>query len=155
MLQSYSILASLFHQIGNHKRTETCYIKYIQLIERFYLKDSVETSNAYFLIGVYYFEQKLLHKAAACFQKCLAIRQLKLGRVHTGSADCLLNLGIIYKKLNFLKRAKRALSECISIRREGGSETYSQFAHALEEYGKLLLLMKDYSESFKNFKKCY
>ncbi len=33
------------------------YVKYIQLIEKFNNKDSLEASNAYFLVGVYYFEQ--------------------------------------------------------------------------------------------------
>ena len=73
------------------------YVKYIQLIEKFSSKDSVEASNAYFLVGVYYFEQQLLHKAVACFQKSLQIRQKKLGSGHASCSDCLLNLGIIYK----------------------------------------------------------
>jgi tetratricopeptide (TPR) repeat protein len=96
----------------------------VQLIERFYLRDSVETSNAYFLVGVYYFEQKLLHKAAASFQKCLAIRELRLGKTHAACADCLLNLGIIYKKLGFLNKSKDTFNECIKIREFGGNESY-------------------------------
>jgi TolA-binding protein len=52
------------------------------LIERFYLKNSLETSNAYYLVGVYYYEQNVANKAAACFQKCLAIRKARLGDSH-------------------------------------------------------------------------
>lgn len=57
-------------------------MNYIHLIEKFYLKDSVETSNAYFLVGVYYFEVCAYNKAAACFQKSHAIRKITLGESH-------------------------------------------------------------------------
>jgi TolA-binding protein len=57
-------------------------VNYIHLIEKFYLKDSVETSNAYFLVGVYYFEVGSYNKAAACFQKSHAIRKITLGESH-------------------------------------------------------------------------
>lgn len=84
---------------------EAGYANYVHLIEKFYFKDSLETSNAYFLVGCYYFERGTLNKSAACFMKSLAVRQYKLGETHKACADCLLNLGIIYKKLGFPLRA--------------------------------------------------
>ena len=74
MLQCYGIIANYYSQINENKKCENTYIKYIILIEKFYLKESLETSNAYFMVGVYYFEQKLSQKAVACFIKTLAIR---------------------------------------------------------------------------------
>ena len=42
-------------------------------IENYYGRESLEVANAYYLVGVFYFEQKLLNKAAACFTKSLNV----------------------------------------------------------------------------------
>jgi hypothetical protein len=49
---------------------------YIKLIEQFYSVLSLEASNAYYLMGVYYAELEVMfnHKAIACFGKSLSIR---------------------------------------------------------------------------------
>jgi tetratricopeptide (TPR) repeat protein len=78
----------------------------------------------------------------------LAIRQLRLGKAHTSSSDCLLNLGIIYKKLGFLNKSRETFEECISIRQLGGSESYQKLSHALEEYGKLQTQLMDFVGAF-------
>ena len=97
MQQAYGIIASLYSTVGNQKKCELSYVKYVQLIERFYHQDSLEASNAYFLVGIYYFEEQMTHKSVACFRKALAIRQSKFGPLHASCGDCLLNLGILYK----------------------------------------------------------
>jgi hypothetical protein len=50
------VVASFYNAIGNEVACEKTYVKYVQLVEKFFLKDSLETSNAYYLIGVYYHE---------------------------------------------------------------------------------------------------
>lgn len=106
MLQSYGIIASFYNAIHEQKRCEKAYMKYILLLERLYTKESLEVSNAYYLVGVYYFEQELLHKAIACFLKSLDIKQKKLGRKQAGCCDCLLSIGVIYKLQGLTGKAR-------------------------------------------------
>lgn len=51
-----SVLASLFYAVGDYKNCEGIYVKYIRLVENNYGKDSLEISNCYFLIGVFYLQ---------------------------------------------------------------------------------------------------
>ena len=59
LLQAHSIVASFYNSVNNQKGCEKSYVKYIQLIEKFYYQDSLEASNAYFMVGVYYFEENI------------------------------------------------------------------------------------------------
>jgi hypothetical protein len=56
VLSSYGLLASFYNSIDHQKRCESTYVKYIQITEQLYSRDSIEASNAYFLVGVYYSE---------------------------------------------------------------------------------------------------
>jgi hypothetical protein len=76
------------------------YVKYVTWIEKYYGKDSLEASNCYFLVGLYYFEQDNYQKSLACFIKTQYIRKKELGEGHPSCSDCLLNMGILYKKMN-------------------------------------------------------
>ena len=71
------MLASFHNALGNQNKCERAYVMYVNLIEEFYSKDSLEASNAYYLMGIYYHEQgpSLTHKAIACFGKSLHIRE--------------------------------------------------------------------------------
>ena len=51
-----SVLASLFYAVGDYKNCEGIYVKYIRLVENNYGKESLEISNCYFLIGVFYLQ---------------------------------------------------------------------------------------------------
>ena len=114
ILQAYSVMAAIYSACGNEVQCEKIYVKYIQLIEKYFNSDSLETSNAYYLVGVYYYEQQLSHKAVACFSKALAIRQKVFSKapgqrvMHSSCADCLLNLGIMYKQRGYLANAEEA-----------------------------------------------
>ena len=55
-LSAYATIAAFYNSIGNQIKCEFIYVKYVQLIEKFFGKDSLEASNCYFLIGIYYFE---------------------------------------------------------------------------------------------------
>jgi tetratricopeptide (TPR) repeat protein len=91
---------------------------YVSLIEEFYDKQSLESSNAYYLMGIYYYEQgsSLAHKAIACFGRSLYIRE-KHYKPHSAvsMADCLLNLGLIYKQRGFYEKAKESLERALKI----------------------------------------
>ncbi len=56
MLSAYATIAAFYNAIGNQIRCEMVYVKYVQWIEKFFGKDSLEASNCYFLVGLYYFE---------------------------------------------------------------------------------------------------
>jgi len=66
---------------------------------------SLEASNAYFLVGVYYWEQELDNKSLACFLKALALREYNLGLEHRACAEALFNVGLLYKRLGFHSKA--------------------------------------------------
>ena len=110
------MIAAFYNAIGNQNRCEDAYVTYVRLVERFFLKDSLETSNAYFLVGIYYFEKKLSHKAIACFKKTLAIREKKFGLEHASCADCIHNLGILFKQRGNVGHALDAFNQALKIR---------------------------------------
>ena len=55
---------------------------YVTLIEDFFGGQSLEASNAYFMVGIYYYEKGKSHKSVACFRKALAIREKILSPMH-------------------------------------------------------------------------
>ena len=55
----------------------------------------------------------------ACFIKSLYSRQKELGGDnHTACADCYLNIGILYKKLNVPLKALSSLEKALMIKKE-------------------------------------
>jgi tetratricopeptide (TPR) repeat protein len=56
----------------------------------------LQTSNCYYLVGVFYLEHKYFAKALACFKRAAEIRENKLGE-HECLADCWYNIGLTYK----------------------------------------------------------
>ena len=109
-------MASFYNAIGMQVQCEKAYVRYVQLIEQFFHGDSLETSNAYFLVGIYYFEQNMTHKSIACFRKALAIREKKFSPMHISCSDCLLNLGILYKLRGLIDHARMHLERALRIR---------------------------------------
>lgn len=73
------------------------YQKYVTLIESVYDFQSIEATNAYFMVGVYYDEQEQYEKSLACFVKTLfLLGQLKKEET-TAAADCHYNMGSVFK----------------------------------------------------------
>ena len=56
ILSSLATIAALFNHIGNQKRAEIVYLRYAQIIEKYYGNNSLESSNWFFWIGVFYIE---------------------------------------------------------------------------------------------------
>lgn len=72
------VLANLFYSVGDIKSCENCYVQYVKVIEIIFGPDSIETSNCYFLIGVFYMQNKFHWKALACMKRARLIRTQKL-----------------------------------------------------------------------------
>lgn len=96
----FTTFATLFSALGNFKACEKCYVYYLKLISVNFGKDSLETSNCYFLMGVFYVTSSSpasqhLKKAVACFMACLKIRLKVLPDTHTSISDCYFNIAIV------------------------------------------------------------
>ena len=87
------------------------------MIEKFYSPTSLESSNSYFLLGVYYASKSahFTHKSIACFGKALSIRERKKD-CDASCADCLLNMGLLYKRQGMNDYAEEALKRALKIR---------------------------------------
>ena len=106
MLSSIATIAAFFNSIQHQKQCETVYVRYVKLTQDVYGNQSLEASNAYFMIGVYYFEIEHIQKSLGCFIKSLSIRKTKLGPHSIGIADCHYNMAILYKKLGIYPQVK-------------------------------------------------
>jgi hypothetical protein len=91
-----STIACLFYNIGDFKHAESAYILYTKLVEINYGSDSLETSNCYFLVGVFYMENKYYKRSMACLLRAKEMRVQKLGGGHLSVSDCFFNIGLIY-----------------------------------------------------------
>ncbi|KRX02577.1 hypothetical protein PPERSA_11917 [Pseudocohnilembus persalinus] len=78
----YSLIANLFYLFGDYKNTENYYILYSKLVQLYYTQDSIESSNSYFNLGVFYLEHKFFLKALSVFKLVLKVRQQLLGDDH-------------------------------------------------------------------------
>jgi len=114
------------------------------MVEKFFGNNSLEASNCYFLVGIYYFEEKFHQKALACFMKSLNIREKRLGERHQSCSDCRLNMGILYKKLGALSQAASEMEKAIAMRRETVGYSSIPVAKGLEHLGKLYLEQEKY-----------
>lgn len=95
-----STFATLFNALGNFKACESCYVHYLKLIQVNYGKRSLESSNCFFLMGIFYLTSSSptsphLKKAISCFMASLKIRTKVLPETHTSVSDCYYNIGIV------------------------------------------------------------
>jgi tetratricopeptide (TPR) repeat protein len=96
--------------------TEEVYVIYTQMVEQNYGLLSVEASNCYYLIGLFYLENSYLKKAMACMKKALEIRLNELPETHSSISDCYYNIGLIYYVLGNRANAQRWVSNALDIR---------------------------------------
>lgn len=114
--QLFSTLASLAYNSGDLALTEKCYVSYIKTIEIAFGKESIQASNCYYLVGIYYLECFLNLKAIACFKRCCLIRAAHTSYDDTSLADSYFNIGIAFKFLNKKKIAKEWIFSALAIR---------------------------------------
>lgn len=150
-----SLMAAIFYSIGEFKMTESVYCKYTILIEKNFGEKSAETSNCYFLIGVFYMQHKLHKKAMACFRTALEIRESKFGKFHECISDCYFNIAIIYKQMLKRQKAIQCLNNVLEIRKELIGATSLSVAVVYELLGKIYLEDKDYKSALLKFQEVY
>ena len=108
--------ATLYFNIGQLKSAEEIYIVYIQMIEQNYGVQSLEASNCYYLVGLFYLENSYLKKAMACMKRALEIRVSHVGANHSSISDCYYNIGVIFYVLGNKTKANQWMLQALSIR---------------------------------------
>ncbi len=83
----------------------------MKLVEYIYGAKSLEASNCYFLMGIYFKEIFHYHKAIACFVKAATLREKNGG-------DCYINLGHIYLKQKQLEKSVSMLMMAARMKEE-------------------------------------
>lgn len=83
----YSTLAALFCASGDYLNGEKMYVQYVKLIEVHLGSSSLDASNCYFMMGVFYYKQRQFIKSIACFKRALTLRSDNLGEDHETVGD--------------------------------------------------------------------
>ena len=150
----YSTLAVLFSACGDNINSEKQYVQYCKLIMLHIGPGSLEASNCYFMLGLFYQEQKLLEKSIASFQKAEDIRIESLGEEHETVADCEYNLGLLFKRKENWFKANTCLQKALRIRIKHTSEGSLQVAQVYEAMGSMFIQMKDFKMAEDKLNRC-
>ena len=140
-----STIASLFYNTGDFKHAEAAYILYIKLVEINYGIESLEASNCYFLMGVFYLENKYSKRSMACFQLSKKLRIQKLGFQHGSVADCYYNIGVLQLLNSKYEEARQWLGKCMKI-------TISITGDQNQQIGKIFEMMAIIDQQQGNYK---
>ena len=151
----YSTLGTLFSSCGDNINSEKLYVQYCKLIILHIGPGSLEASNCYFMMGLFYQEQKLLEKSIAAFKKSEDIRIESLGEDHESVSDCEYNLGLLFKKKENWYKANICLQKALTIRIKHSSNSSLPVAQVYEALGSLYILTKDYKSAFDKLNECY
>ena len=154
-LTAYSTVGTLFCVCGDFVNGEKLYVQYTKVVEMQFGVNSVESSNAYFLVGLFYQEQVQPTKSIACFRRAMEIRTDSLGADHETVADCLYNIGLVHKQLGNWNKAAEQLQKSLKIREKNTSIHSLPVAQVLEALGKVQMAVKDYKSAFENLTHCY
>jgi tetratricopeptide (TPR) repeat protein len=150
----YSTLAVLFSTCGDNINAEKMYVQYTKLISFHIGPASLESSNCYFMLGLFYQEQKLIEKSIAAFKKSEDIRIETLGDEHESVADCQYNLGLLFKKRENWFKANNCLQKALRIRIKHSGEGSLQVAQVYEAMGSLFIMMKDFKMAEDKLNNC-
>lgn len=145
--------ASLFYNVGQLKTAEDIYITYIQIIEQNYGLTSLETSNCYYLVGLFYLENNYLKKAMACMKKALEIRIGQVGANHSSISDCYYNIGLIFYIIGNKAKAHSWILNSLSIRIENTGEENIYVAKIYEMLAQMSLDDRDLKSAFDKLKR--
>ena len=154
-LTAYAAIGTLFCVCGDFVNGEKLYIQYTKVIETQFGLNSLETSNAYFLVGLFYQEQVYPARAIACFRRALEMRIEGLGSEHETVADCFYNIGLVYKQVGSWNKAAEQLGKALKIREKNTSAHSLPVAQVLEALGKVQMAVKDYKSAFEKLTQCY
>lgn len=151
----YSTLAILFTSCGDNISAEKLYVQYCKLIILNIGPGSLEASNCYFMIGLFYQEQKLLEKAIASFKKSEDIRIEAFGEDHECISDTQYNLGLLFKRKENWYKANVCLQKALAIRIKHTSDSSLSVAQVYEALGSLYILTKDFKAAYEKLNSCY
>lgn len=151
----YSTLAVMFSSCGDNLNSEKMYVQYCKLIILHIGPGSLEASNCYFMIGLFYQEQKMIEKSIAAFRKCEDIRIEVLGDEHETIADCEYNLGLLYKRKENFFKANLSLQKALNIRVKHTGDTSLSVAQVYEALGSLYFLTNDFKNAFEKLNSCF
>ena len=152
---AYSVLGALLCACGDTINAEKMYVQYTKLFEVYLNSDSLETSNCYFMLGLFYKNQGLLQKSLAAFRKSLEVRIQHFGESHETVADCYFNIGLLYKAQSFSNKALASLQKSLMIRTERCSEKSLPVADVLEALGALYMSTQDYKSAYEKLAEAY
>lgn len=130
--------ASLFYNVGQLKKTEEVYVIYVQMIEQNYGLMSLETSNCYYLVGIFYLENAYMKKAMACMKRALEIRVNHVGQEHPCVADCYYSMGMIYYVIGDRSKATTWIMNALSIRLSNTGEDNIHVARVELDNGRFM-----------------
>ncbi|CAG9315303.1 unnamed protein product [Blepharisma stoltei] len=151
----YSTLANLLCACGDYINAEKMYVQYIKLIELHLGRSSLETSNAYFMLGLFYQNQKLISKSIMSFTVSHEIRIENLGDSHETVADCEYNLALLNKMKGNMFKATTLLQKALNTRIKNCSESSLPVAQVLEALGSIHIKNKDYKSALDKLSHCY
>ena len=154
ILYIYSIFASFFNYCGFTDKSEDCYLHYAESVEKLYGQTSLESSNCYFMLGVFYFECRIYEKALICFKKAMNNREKILGKQSQYVADCHYNIGMIYSKTKNFEKALSSLNNSLSIRKTSiGCYSYA-VSESLEQVAKISIQLNDLTTAYNSLQEC-
>ncbi|OMJ91242.1 hypothetical protein SteCoe_6218 [Stentor coeruleus] len=152
---AYSTLGTLFSTCGDNLNGEKMYVQYCKLIILHLGPASLEASNCYFMMGLFYQEQKLLEKSIAAFKKSEDIRIEVFGENHESISDCEYNLGLLFKRKENWYKANVCLQKALNIRIRHSSEGSLPVAQVYEALGSLYMHTKDFKVAYEKLTACY
>lgn len=155
LLSAYGLIAAFFASLGQHRDCEETYCMYVKIIEELYDRNSVEASNAYFMVGVYYYETEQLQKSLACFLKALYIRKMDHGETTQAAGEVHYNLAIVYKKLGHRDKAIDHFKEALEFRRRNIGPSTFPASDILEVLGKYYVELGDLRPAYDCLQECY
>ena len=146
-------MASLFYNVGQLRMSEEVYITYIQIIEQNYGLLSLEASNCYYLVGIFYLENAYLKKAMACMKKALEIRLSQVGSSHSSISDCYYNIGLIFYVLGNKQKSYQWILNALNVRLLNTGEDNIYIARIYDMLAQLALEEKDLKGAFEKLSK--
>lgn len=145
--------ASLFYNVGQLKKSEEVYVVYVQMVEQNYGLQSLETSNCYYLVGVFYLENSYLKKAMACLKRALDIRIQHLGPKHAAVADCYYNIGLIFYVIGDRPKATSWILNALTVRLADTGEESLYVAKIYEMLAQIAIDERDLKGGFDKLQK--
>lgn len=155
LLSALSTIACTYKRLGMLAKCEYFYTLYIQSVDSLFLKDSIESGNAYFMIALFYFEIDSYSKSLVCFKKALYIRTAHFGAESLAAADCHANMAVLYKQMQRADRAADHFEKALLIRKRLLGPMSQGVVNTMEQLGKLYLQLSQFKAAYNCLNECF